>query len=248
MSRLLCFLLLLIIPNLYAGTISPNIADKSYVDRGKNFDCIVRIQLRDDANQLMLASAVIIDENHALTAAHVVKPAKICKLILDNNEEFPIDKIIIHKDFEELNFGKYDIALCYSKKTFQLKSYPKLNSDINEEGKRCDISGYGLTGNFLTGVTSSDGKKRAGTNIIDYIDKDLLICSPSKFGEKDFTDLEFLIAHGDSGGGLFIDGKLAGINSCVMATDKKPNSTFTDESGHTRISIFNDWIEKNKIK
>jgi hypothetical protein len=59
------------------------------------------------------------------------------------------------------------------------------------------------------------------------------------------TELEFLIASGDSGGGLFIDNKLAGINSCVMAVDKKPDSTYNDESGHTRISKFIGWIKEN---
>ena len=54
--------------------------------------------------------------------------------------------------------------------------------------------------------------------------------------------MEFIICPGDSGGGLFIDKKIAGINSCVIATDGKPNSTYTDEGGHTRISQHLDWI------
>jgi hypothetical protein len=87
----------------------------------------------------------------------------------------------------------------------------------------------------------SDGKKRGGSNIIDKIDRELLVCTPSRAYNK--TELEFLIGSGDSGGGLFIDGKLAGINSCVMATDGKPNSTYSDESGHTRISKYINWIE-----
>ena len=65
--------------------------------------------------------------------------------------------------------------------------------------------------------------------------------APSKNNER-MTELEFLIGSGDSGGGLFLDGKLAGINSCVLAIDKKPNSTYSDESGHTRVSKYIDWI------
>jgi hypothetical protein len=55
--------------------------------------------------------------------------------------------------------------------------------------------------------------------------------------------MEFLIASGDSGGGLFIDQKLAGINSCVMTTDGHTDSNHNDESGHTRISQHINWIE-----
>jgi hypothetical protein len=32
-----------------------------------------------------------------------------------------------------------------------------------------------------------------------------------------------------------------------MAVDKTPNSNYTDESGHTRLSLFKNWI-KEKIK
>jgi len=63
-------------------------------------------------------------------------------------------------------------------------------------------------------------------------------------GNKD-TNLEYCISHGDSGGGLFIDQKLAGINSIVLASDKNPDSNYGDESGHTRISKYKDWIEDN---
>jgi hypothetical protein len=61
------------------------------------------------------------------------------------------------------------------------------------------------------------------------------------------TELEFLICSGDSGGGLFINKKLAGINSCVLAADKKPNSSYGDDAGHTRISKYVPWI-KQKIE
>jgi len=55
--------------------------------------------------------------------------------------------------------------------------------------------------------------------------------------------MEFLIASGDSGGGLFIDKKLAGITSCVMTTDGNTDSNYNDERGHTRISQHINWIE-----
>jgi hypothetical protein len=112
----------------------------------------------------------------------------------------------------------------------------------------CSISGYGVTGTFVTGGIKIDGKKRAGSNIINHVDRDLLVCDPSPRSHNSrITELEFLIASGDSGGGLFIDGKLAGINSCVMRVGGSPKSTYNEESGHTRISKFISWIKENKI-
>ena len=55
--------------------------------------------------------------------------------------------------------------------------------------------------------------------------------------------MEFLISPGDSGGGLFIDSKLAGIHSGVI--EDKPNkgkSKYGAVSLHTRISTYYDWI------
>ena len=87
----------------------------------------------------------------------------------------------------------------------------------------------------------SDSKKRGGSNKVRYIDKHLLICDLT----DEYTPIEFLIASGDSGGGLFIDKKLAGINSCVMTVGKKPNSAYGSESGHTRISKHLQWITES---
>jgi hypothetical protein len=158
------------------------------------------------------------------------------------------DLHIYHKDFLEKNYGTFDIAIGFSEEPINLKNYPDLYTEENEVEKLCSIVGYGFHGTFETGAISIDNKRRAGLNIIEYIDKHLLICTPSTPGENRKTKLEFLLATGDSGGGLFIDNKLAGINSCVMATDKKPNSSYTDEGGHTRISQFIDWIASNKSK
>jgi hypothetical protein len=52
-----------------------------------------------------------------------------------------------------------------------------------------------------------------------------------------------MIAQGDSGGGLFIGNKLAGINSFLMASDKQPDGTYGDESAFTRVSLYADWVE-----
>jgi hypothetical protein len=113
--------------------------------------------------------------------------------------------------------------------------------------KVCSLSGWGFTGTFITGSTKYDNKRRAGSNIIEKTERTNLVCSPSPKGVK-HTELEFLIASGDSGGGLFIGNKLAGIHSSVLAIDKTPNSSYTDESCHTRISLYTKWIKESISK
>jgi hypothetical protein len=240
--NLLLFLIFLT-GNTYSGTIDPHTPDEKYVEYGSKFECVLEIMGSYENSGLFSASAVAIDKNWVLTAAHVVKGARFA--FIHNDEEkkcIIIDEIICHKDFEEKNFGIADIALCHTSSDLGLDFYPELYIDSDEVGKICSISGYGFTGNFHTGLKHNDGKKRAGSNHIEEIHKDLLICKPSIMNK---TELEFLIATGDSGGGLFIDGKLAGINSCVTAIDKKPDSTYNDEGGHTRVSKFLTWIKEH---
>jgi hypothetical protein len=224
---------------IFAGTIDPNTPDSKYIEYGSKFEYVYKIcgTYKDDTK--FCASAVAIDDHWLLTAAHVVKDAKLCN-VSNNDIAYEIDDIIIHKDFET-SFGVADIAICHTSKKLGLKFYPALYENTDEVGNICSISGYGITGTFSSKTKISDGKRRSGSNVIDYIEKDLLICSPSK--NKDKTELEFLICHGDSGGGLFIGNKLAGINSCVMSKNRSPNSIYGDESGHTRISKFVPWIK-----
>jgi hypothetical protein len=236
--------------NILAGTIDPQTEDSKYVEFGKGFNYVYKICGSYNDDGLFCASAVAIDPHWILTAAHVVHGAKIC-LIHQDDKAFLVHKIIPHENYHRGKFGFHDIALCYVDEDLGLDFYPELYDTNDEIGQICTISGYGFTGTFTTGAKLSDNKKRAGSNKIDYIDKELLICSTSI---KDKTPLEFIIASGDSGGGLFIGNKLAGINSCVLALDKVPNSNYGDEGGHTRISKYRDWIidkmknEKPNIK
>jgi len=245
-SRFLFFILcFLCLSNCMAGTIDPYTSDSKYVEYAKGFPFIAKICGDLENGSKFCASAVIIDDHNFLTAAHVVKGASTCSITLHNGESFHISTINISKKFED-SFGVGDIAIGHSDKSFGLKYYPVLYEKDDEENKLCSISGYGLTGTFNTGATFYDGKKRAGSNIVDRIELDMLVCSPSPRTSQDRTSLEFLIASGDSGGGLFIDGKLAGINSCVMAVGKPPCSKYGEESGHTRISKFLQWIKDHK--
>lgn len=230
-------ILLFLICNLSkAGTIDPNVPDYRYLEYGKKFNCVVKIK-GVQKESFFVSSAVIISPNWALTAAHVVKNSKSIEIITEK-KSFNIKKIIL-KDFDEKKLGYNDIALCYSKDSFDLEFYPELYDKEFEVGKVVSICGFGKTGDFLKGAYKIDYKKRAGSNIIDNIYNNCLICS-NLGGVK--TELEFMISSGDSGGGLFIDGKLAGINSYIY---KNKNSSYGCSSAHTRIKIYKPWIEDN---
>lgn len=240
-------LLLIFSSVLHAGTIDPATSDSKYIEYGSKFECVAMVAGSYQDDTLYEGSAVIIDDHNFLTAAHVVNNYKKCTITL-KNKKFSIQKVLSHPDFKEESVGFADIAIGHSDEKFGLVKYPFLYEDTNEVGKVCDISGYGFTGNFITGAKKYDSKQRAGSNTIDKIDRDLLICSPSYRHEPDFTSLEFLIASGDSGGPLFINNKVAGIHSILMVTGKKTESKYKEESGHTRISKYIKWIQDNRKK
>lgn len=242
----LFFFLSLLCSIVYAGSRDPNTPDSKYIEYGKKFNCIGKIHGTYKDKKQFFASGVAIDSHHVLTAAHAVKDSISCNFILSNGKSVCLKDVTYHKNFKEIIFGKYDIAIGYTEEDIGLDFYPDLYETEDEVNKLCSISGYGFYGTFDTGAIHSDGNRRAGSNVIDYIDNDLLICSPSR--TERMTELEFIIGTGDSGGGLFIENRLAGINSCVLARDNKPNSSYNDEGGHTRISKYKEWIRDNKTR
>lgn len=266
MRNIIC--LVLLCASSYGGTIDPSTPDSKYVEYGSEFHSVVKICGIYGDGRVFCASASLIDDNNFLTAAHVVQGAKVCYVAV-GDVHFPVESIVVHKDFKdpamsplvnlleeagpaeqtdrkELGFG--DIAIGYSEKPFGLRHYPPLYENEDEAGKLCSLAGHGLTGTFHTGVVRSDDERRAGSNIIDHIVDDKLICSPSKRNDAGYTALEFMIGSRDSGGGLFIDGKLAAVHSCVIALGRPPSSKYGEESAHTRISEFVGWIDEHRRK
>lgn len=233
-----------------AGTIDPQTPDHKYIEFGKQFPGVVRVQAIGkcdnptcpEREHEQMGSAVVIRPNWILSAAHVLKDTREQTVRKDDGTMYRLQKVIVHKDFTGENIGWYDIALGYCPDDFKLDFYPALYTEADELGKSITIAGYGVHGTFSTGATKGDGKKRGGHNVIDGEERSILICTPSVGSKR--MPLEFMIAPGDSGGGMFIGNKLAGINSFLMAKDKNPNGTYGDESAFTRVSIYADWVNE----
>lgn len=243
-KNIVCILLIFCSTVVLGGTIDPKNSDQAHLDYGAKHECVLKIIgfHTDKLTTPFSGSCVVIDKYHVLTAAHVVSNSMLVG-ILHKNDVHTCDIIAIHADFNPNEFGKNDIALIRLKTPIELDFYPDLYTERDEANKICSLAGYGFTGTFSTGFHKKyDGKKRAGSNRVSKIDDNILICDTM----DSKTSLEFLICNGDSGGGLFIDQKLAGINSCVFSRDGKTDSDYGDTSGHTRISDYISWISNVK--
>lgn len=227
----------------FSGTIDPNNSDDQYIEYGKDFPFVGQLVSKSSHDEL-LGSAVAIDDHNILTASHNILSNRTYLFVL-GEKTFCITKITKHK-----NSTITDIAICYIQESLDLKKYPELYSNNNEINKFCSICGYGRSGNFLIGTNYTERTllRKAGTNFIDKIEDNKLVCSPSRANDPLLTKLEFLIAPGDSGGGLFIDGKLAGINSERITIVGNPGGSYESYSRHTRISSLIDWINTNRFE
>lgn len=232
-----------------SGTRDPKTPDSKHLAYGAKHECVVQVKgqmgfIDEDGKKIEVTasgSGVIIDKRYILTAAHVVQKTKDPYIILDGKKIF-IEWVVIPKAFKLEETDQYDIALCRLKEDAIIDFYPELYEKDDEMGKLCSLAGWGMHGTWTTGTIYDDDKRRAGSNYVDPIMFcGMIVCSVQ--GTQNQTSLEFLIGHGDSGGGLFINKKLAGIHSCIYTGDGKLDSSYKDYSAHTRVSIHKEWID-----
>jgi hypothetical protein len=131
-------------------------------------------------------------------------------------------------------------------------------------------SGTGLTGAPMDGAVgpgqSATGTKRGVQNSIDeygsfysgyssnifLADFDTpLGGGTNSFGSSTPTNLEGMVAPGDSGGGTFVDinGRtyLIGVHSFIGSLDGNTNASYNDVFGMTRVSQFNQFIDNSIV-
>ena len=252
-----------------AGVIRDDRSDSLYIEKAANalYSSVGQFKSFGPAGNF-LASGTIISNNWVLTAAHVVDGDPRLEFYIDGIPYTAVSSIAHSKWDGDISKG-YDIALVEFGVDFTAMGYDPaaLYEGSNEIGKVSTAVGYGTTGTGDTGVVCGDDcfplVKRAGDNMIDAVlstrgrsNRVLLTDfdnpsdpSDSSWGSAIPLDLEYLIAPGDSGGGLFIEefGEtfLAGVHSFgwgILDTD--PNSNYGDAAGHTRVSSFTGWIDE----
>lgn len=151
-----------------------------------------------------------------------------------------------------------DIALLKLKNAVQNVTPAQLYATRDEYGKVGTYVGFGNTGNGFWGdvyPNKFDGNtgfqisrnpvKRAGQNVIDGFNGSNILLSDfddpyrssNRSGSPVPLNLEYSIGNGDSGGGMFINGKVAGVHSYG-----DNNSRYGELFGSTRVSSFARWI------
>jgi V8-like Glu-specific endopeptidase len=223
-----------------AGTIDDAVPDARYVEYGRNFSTYTakfRGQAKDGRTHV--ASAVLVAPRWAITAAHVAAGCTGVTLTYSGDRVCEIQRVIVHPEWKDEGLGRHDIALLEAAGDFGLEFYPPLSTG-GEVGKLASVAGYGATGPMSYGHTKVDGVLRAGTQRVDRIERNCLVCDITLRG----SSMEYGIAPGDSGGPLFVDGRLAGINSYTASPRSYTRSQYGEESGHTRVAVYREWIER----
>lgn len=246
---LFCLLALGFAARAEGGTRDPGTPDAQYLAFGEKFPFVVRVCVERDGQEEngdvftehWCASGVVIRKHWVITAAHVVSGGNRAFARDDAKKLYALGKIIAHKGYQPGRVGWDDIALAHSPEPIELEFYPELYRDNNELGQACTFAGFGIHGTFSSEKRVSDKLRRAGHNKIEGAADAVLFCDPSRGPEK--FPLEFSITPGDSGGGMFLGNKLAGINSFLLHSDGKGDGTYGDTSAFTRVSLYADWVE-----
>lgn len=225
----------------FAGTRDEGVPDEKYLSEGREYRHVVgEISGEVKPRERNKGTCVVFDERHVLTAAHVIDGCRDLQVEMPDGCTHTVTKAAKCPQFTRDGIGYGDIAVCRVRERFRCKKFPQLGS-CEPAPKEVVAAGYGFTGSMADGKLSYDGKLRAGSNQISRLTDGLAICQAERRGSR----LEYHIESGDSGGPLFDDcGRIIGIHSSTLRDVGKSQSRYGDESAHTRVDRFREWIEE----
>ena len=228
-----------------AGTVEDTIPDSRYRQYGETFAAYTcRLVGLNTEGKTQVGTCTLIAPHWALTAAHVVQDMTECG-IWTTAGYHRIDRVFAYRHYTG-KFAEHDIALVHVVRPFGLAWYPPLSDGSERIGEVCTAAGYGVTGRLSTGFARGDNEIRAGTMRLTEAVASVWVCKIERGG----SPLPFCIAPGDSGGGLWAkaaDGRtvLVGVNSYTAKIGTPPvRSQAGEESGHTRVALYLDWIRE----
>lgn len=233
------FIVLALCGSAWAGTTDPQHPDARYVEHGRQFSTFtLQVEATDGDGVIGVGTCVAIADRWLLTAAHIVHDAsRVC--VVAGEKRWRVERWHLH-GFDVDRMGHADISLLESE-PLGLERYAALADGTEKVGDAVDVAGYGFTGRLTTGWTHCDGQLRAGTNTIARSEDGVWVCH----GAAGTSPLEMLTAPGDSGGPLFVRGRVAGIHSTVQRNGRgKVRSTNGQESCHTRVADHLEWITR----